>query len=146
MKGNTINSDDVNLEFEKQKEITKLMHQMEDGQITEDEFNETIDTLNKIKFSKIHVFPYSRRKGTPADLMDNQIDEDTKKDRIHKLLALTKTITKEKNIEVLKLCKKKNMYTILPSLINPSEAPMDFVIESVSKSNTDTEYFLSDSP
>ena len=38
MRGNTINSDDVNLEFEKQKEITKLMHQMEDGQITEDEF------------------------------------------------------------------------------------------------------------
>lgn len=48
MKGNTINSDDVNLEFEKQKEITKLIHQMEDGQITEDEFNEEVLKLQNI--------------------------------------------------------------------------------------------------
>lgn len=48
MAGNTINSDDVNLEFEKQKEITKLMHQMEDGQITEDEFNEEVLKLQNI--------------------------------------------------------------------------------------------------
>jgi len=48
MKGNTINSDDVNLEFEKQKEITKLMRQMEDGQITEDEFNEEVLKLQNI--------------------------------------------------------------------------------------------------
>ena len=48
MTGNTINSDDVNLEFEKQKEIIKLMHQMEDGQITEDEFNEEVLKLQNI--------------------------------------------------------------------------------------------------
>lgn len=48
MRGNTINSDDVNLEFEKQKEITKLMRQMEDGQITEDEFNEEVLKLQNI--------------------------------------------------------------------------------------------------
>ena len=48
MAGNTINSDDVNLEFEKQKEITKLMRQMEDGQITEDEFNEEVLKLQNI--------------------------------------------------------------------------------------------------
>ena len=48
MKGNTINSDDVNLEFEKQKEIIKLMHQMEDGQITEDEFNEEVLKIQNI--------------------------------------------------------------------------------------------------
>ena len=48
MNGNIINSDDVNLEFEKQKEITKLMHQMEDGQITEDEFNEEVLKLQNI--------------------------------------------------------------------------------------------------
>ena len=48
MRGNTINSDDVNLEFEKQKEITKLMHQMEDGQISEDEFNEEVLKLQNI--------------------------------------------------------------------------------------------------
>ena len=48
MRGNTINSDDVNLEFEKQKEITKLMRQMEDGQITEDEFNEEVLKIQNI--------------------------------------------------------------------------------------------------
>lgn len=48
MSGNTINSNDVNLEFEKQKEIIKLMHQMEDGQITEDEFNEEVLKLQNI--------------------------------------------------------------------------------------------------
>ena len=48
MTGNTINSNDVNLEFEKQKEIIKLMHQMEDGQITEDEFNEEVLKLQNI--------------------------------------------------------------------------------------------------
>lgn len=48
MTGNTINSNDVNLEFEKQKEIIKLMRQMEDGQITEDEFNEEVLKLQNI--------------------------------------------------------------------------------------------------
>ena len=62
---------------------------------TEDEFNETIDTINKIKFSKIHVFPYSRRKGTPADLMDNQIDENVKKERVSKIINLSKELEQD---------------------------------------------------
>lgn len=62
---------------------------------TEDEFNETIDTINKIKFSKIHVFPYSRRKGTPADLMDNQIDEKVKKERVSKIINLSKELEQD---------------------------------------------------
>lgn len=62
---------------------------------TEDEFNETIDTINKIKFSKIHVFPYSRRKGTPADLMDNQIDEKVKKERVSKIINLSKKLEQD---------------------------------------------------
>lgn len=62
---------------------------------TEDEFNETIDTLNIIKFSKIHVFPYSRRKGTPADLMDNQIDEKVKKERVSKIINLSKELEQD---------------------------------------------------
>ena len=62
---------------------------------TEDEFNETIDTINKIKFSKIHVFPYSRRKGTPADLMDNQINEKVKKERVSKIINLSKELEQD---------------------------------------------------
>ena len=59
---------------------------------TEDEFNETIDTIKKIEFTKLHVFPYSRREGTKADLMDNQIDESEKKKRVKTLLDLSKEL------------------------------------------------------
>ena len=59
---------------------------------TDELFKETIDTIKKIKFSKIHVFPFSRRKGTPADLMKNQVDEKIKKQRVHILLDLSKDL------------------------------------------------------
>lgn len=55
----------------------------------EDEFNETIDTLNKIGFTKIHTFPYSRRNGTPAANMNNQVKPEIKKERVHKVLELS---------------------------------------------------------
>lgn len=56
---------------------------------TEKDFNETLDTLEKIKFTKIHTFPYSKREGTPAAVMDNQIPEDIKKARVHKVLEIS---------------------------------------------------------
>ena len=56
---------------------------------TDEDFNETIDTLKKIGFTKIHTFPYSRRKGTPADRMDEQIPSEIKKERVHKILELS---------------------------------------------------------
>ena len=59
---------------------------------TEEEFNETIETIKKINFTKLHVFPYSRRAGTKADLMDNQIDERVKKERVKKLIELSKEL------------------------------------------------------
>ena len=59
---------------------------------TEDNFEETIETIKKINFSKIHVFPYSRRSGTKADLLDNQIPEQTKKERVKILLELSKRL------------------------------------------------------
>lgn len=62
---------------------------------TENEFNETIDTINKIKFSKIHVFPYSRRNGTPADIMKNQVSEIIKKERVNKILDISQDLEKQ---------------------------------------------------
>ena len=59
---------------------------------TEELFNETINNIKKINFSKLHVFPYSRREGTKADLMDNQIDDVTKKKRAHVLIELSKEL------------------------------------------------------
>ncbi len=55
----------------------------------EEEFNETIDTLKEIGFTKIHTFPYSKRKGTPAAIMDNQVSPEEKKKRVHKILDLS---------------------------------------------------------
>ena len=62
---------------------------------TEEEFNETIETIKKIKFTKLHVFPYSRREGTVADSMDNQIDEKTKHERVKILMNLSIELEKE---------------------------------------------------
>lgn len=55
----------------------------------EEEFIETLDTLNKIGFTKIHTFPYSKRKGTPAASMENQVSPETKKKRVHQILDLS---------------------------------------------------------
>ena len=59
---------------------------------TDELFNETIKNIKKINFSKLHVFPYSRRAGTKADLMDNQISDVVKKKRAHILLELSKEL------------------------------------------------------
>ena len=59
---------------------------------TEELFLETIDTINKVGFSKLHVFPYSKREGTPAASMENQVDEFIKKQRVHSLLELSKKL------------------------------------------------------
>jgi len=56
---------------------------------TEELFLETIDTLNKIKFTKIHTFPYSKRNGTKAASMPNQIDGNIKKCRVKEVLSLS---------------------------------------------------------
>ena len=58
---------------------------------TEDNFNETIDTVKKINFSKIHVFPYSKREGTPASKME-QVDSKVKKERVKKMLEISKEL------------------------------------------------------
>ena len=42
---------------------------------TEEEFSETINFINKIKFYEMHVFPYSRRANTKADEMDGHLDK-----------------------------------------------------------------------
>ncbi len=52
-------------------------------------FEETLSTLQKIKFTKIHTFPYSSRKNTPASIMPNQIDNKIKKERVRKVLLLS---------------------------------------------------------
>ena len=56
---------------------------------TDELFNETIDTIKKINFSKIHVFPFSLRKNTKAESIPNHIDDVTKKKRVKALVELS---------------------------------------------------------
>ena len=59
---------------------------------TEEEFLETIDTIKKVRFTKLHVFPYSKRDKTKAANLPNQVDQNTKKDRVKILLNLSKEL------------------------------------------------------
>lgn len=56
---------------------------------TDEDFNETIDTIKRIGFVELHVFPYSKREGTKAASMKNQIDGNVKKERVKKLIELS---------------------------------------------------------
>ncbi len=86
---------------------------------TEENFQETLDVVKKVRFSGAFTFVYSRRKGTVADKMENQIDEETKKDRIMRLVDAQNAINREeaqkyvgKTVQIL--CedydKKRNCY------------------------------------
>ena len=55
---------------------------------TEDMFQRSLDFVAKMNFARMHVFPYSKRKGTPAATMPNQIPEPVKKERVHRMQQL----------------------------------------------------------
>ncbi|MEM1502217.1 tRNA (N(6)-L-threonylcarbamoyladenosine(37)-C(2))-methylthiotransferase MtaB [Domibacillus sp. 8LH] len=62
---------------------------------TEEEFMETYNFIQEHGFSELHVFPYSKRTGTPAARMEDQVDEEVKNERVHKLIALSDQLAKE---------------------------------------------------
>lgn len=62
---------------------------------TEEEFAETLEFAKRIRFSKIHIFPYSKREGTAAARMPNQVINDIKKKRAAALDELEDSISKE---------------------------------------------------
>ena len=79
----------------------------------EDDFLCLMDTVRRVHFSKIHVFPYSKRNGTKAATMNNQIPEVSKKDRARRLLKLSMELEKDyynnflgEKVEVLSECVK----------------------------------------
>ncbi|MBR0590151.1 tRNA (N(6)-L-threonylcarbamoyladenosine(37)-C(2))-methylthiotransferase MtaB [Bacillus pumilus] len=62
---------------------------------TEEEFLETYNFVKDRQFSELHVFPYSKRTGTPAARMEDQVDENVKNERVHRLIALSDQLAKE---------------------------------------------------
>ncbi|KAA0549359.1 tRNA (N(6)-L-threonylcarbamoyladenosine(37)-C(2))-methylthiotransferase MtaB [Bacillus sp. BGMRC 2118] len=62
---------------------------------TEEEFMETYNFIKEHGFSELHVFPYSKRTGTPAARMEDQVDEDVKNERVHRLISLSDQLAKQ---------------------------------------------------
>ncbi len=62
---------------------------------TEEEFMETYQFVKDHQFSELHVFPYSKRTGTPAARMEDQVDEEVKNERVHRLITLSDQLAKE---------------------------------------------------
>ena len=84
---------------------------------TDELFNKTLETCEKLKFAKIHVFPYSKREGTASSRMPNQVPDDIKKQRSRTLIELSNKLQKEyeekfigKTLEVLIEEKVNDMY------------------------------------
>ena len=64
---------------------------------TEKDFEDTLDVVRKVKYEQIFMFIYSRRVGTPADKMENQIPEKIKHERFDRLKELYEELVEENN-------------------------------------------------
>lgn len=68
---------------------------------TEEDFKDTLDVVSKVKYEQVFMFIYSRRIGTVADKMENQIDENVKHERFDRLKKLYEEICEENNKKYL---------------------------------------------
>ena len=64
---------------------------------TEEDFLETLDLVNKVKFDSAYTFLYSIRKGTPAEGYTDQVPETIKHERFNRLIEVVNQISAEKN-------------------------------------------------
>jgi len=88
---------------------------------TEEEFMETYNFVKEHKFAELHVFPYSKRTGTPAARMENQVDEEVKNERVHRLITLNDQLAKEYASrfegEVLEVIPEEHVKEIGPNML-----------------------------
>ncbi len=80
---------------------------------TEEDFMETYNLINSVRYDGVFAFMFSPRTGTVAEKMDNQIPENIKNERVNRLLKLSKAITKEKTKECV-----GNVYDVLVEKID----------------------------
>ena len=62
---------------------------------TEEDHRDTLNFLRRCRFSELHVFPYSRRPGTPADKLPNQLTQAVKARRAHEAKAVSEETGRE---------------------------------------------------
>ena len=99
----------MNRRYDKEKYLTlakKIRERMPDIALTtdiivgfpgetEEDFQETLDVVRQVRYDSAFTFIYSKRTGTPAAVMEDQIPEDVVKDRFDRLLKEVQTISKE---------------------------------------------------
>jgi threonylcarbamoyladenosine tRNA methylthiotransferase MtaB len=61
---------------------------------TEEEFNQSLRFIRQCGFADMHIFPYSRRPGTPADKMPGQHNNDTKESRSREAIAVAEEMSR----------------------------------------------------
>ena len=59
---------------------------------TEEEFQQTLDFIQKCAFSAMHIFPYSKRPGTPAAKLPGQVRNAVKEERAHRAAQIARTM------------------------------------------------------
>ena len=67
---------------------------------TEKDFQETLDVVRQVRYDSAFTFIYSKRTGTPAAVMEDQVPDDVVKDRFNRLLALVQEISQEMSLRV----------------------------------------------
>ena len=65
---------------------------------TEENFEDTLDVVKTVGFEQVFMFIYSKRVGTPAEKMDNQVPEDIKHKRFNRLKELVENMMQENNL------------------------------------------------
>ena len=68
---------------------------------TDEEFEDTLDVVKKVKFEQVYMFIYSRRVGTPGDKMENQVPDEIKHKRFNRLKELVESQIEENNQKYL---------------------------------------------
>ena len=68
---------------------------------TDEDFQDTMDVVNEVGFENAYMFMYSKRTGTPAATMENQVDEKVKNERLQKLIRLQNMKAREESQKYL---------------------------------------------
>ena len=68
---------------------------------TDEDFQDTLDVVNEVGFENAYMFSYSKRTGTPAATMEDQVDEDVKTERLQQLIRLQKKKKKKESTRYL---------------------------------------------
>lgn len=95
---------------------------------TEEDFQDTMDVVRKVRFDSAFTFIYSKRTGTPAASMENQVPEDVVKERFDRLLAEVQSISAELS--------GRDVHTIQPVLVEGMDDHVDGLVTGRMSNNT----------